>query len=304
MLLSRIPKLPFYLDPFVLFCVLGIVLPPLRLGLSFRATLDYFFNDYLIGCMLVGVLVVFVTHTFKGSGERASEKQNALSHDKLSSFDAWRARWYLLNSCVWHMYFDGLVGAFKVNQASAFIAGKIDKRYAAPLFEKYGAGIHTICLIELCVMTPLGFLTYYAFYRRKSWRAAAEVAFSSFQIMGTLAWILEEALTGFTAFFEYDKKFELTEERLTYFWFATVFGGFMYIAVPLLCIVTAASQMETIVPPPSRSVSLVRPEVASNAVAVVVAAKTTSRVSKTATSSSTSASPSPRKSSRASSKKK
>jgi hypothetical protein len=284
-MLSFIPRLPIHLDPFVWFCAFGIIIPPLRLGFSFERTLDYFFNNYLIGCFVIGVLVVFVTHAFRG--------KEVLNHQqRLSSFDSWRARWYLLNGVIWHLYFDGLVGAFKVNEASAIVAGKVDKRYAAPLGDKSGAGIHSVMFVEMLIMAPMCFFTYFAFYRFKKYRATLEVVTSSLQAMGTIIWILEEAFTGMHSFFEYENKFDLTEERLTYFWFGTIFGAALYFFVPLLCIITAASQTETIVPPPSRGVSLVRENVNNSHAVVPAAAAVVSEKSS-----------SPRKS-RASSKKK
>jgi hypothetical protein len=224
----------FIVDPFFWFCAFALAVPPFWVGHNTQQTIEYFSDPFMIGSVAFSLLVSVFTHYITRTPSAA-----------LSSFDAWRARWYLLNGVIIHFYLDGLIGAYKVNKTLASQYAILDKRYNdhGPL----GQTLHVISVIELALYMPACVWLYWAFWKGKAYRASLEVFVASFQLYGTLIYILTEAMNEFKSFTYWNRRAEYWDLNVIfYLYFAVFVGVALWIIVPLWLIYCAFAETATI----------------------------------------------------------
>ena len=273
-------------DPFVYFVISCLVAPPLWLKFGVAQTLDYFYDPYMWAFIALTFGAAYYTHggckyLFAGccgADKKCTEGKPAAAVAtrnpdcvSLSSFETFRARWYLLNGTIIHGYLDGAVGGFAVNKTMAAQYATLDKRYADK--GPYGTTLHAISVLELVLYAPLCVALYYAFHRGKAYRSALEVLVCAFQLFGTLIYIGQEHFAHYPSLMVSCVS-SASVNCMFYFWFAVVLGVALWIIVPSWFIVVAVAESRTVAA--ARGASLSRS--ASPAGIVPAARKRTARM--------------------------
>ena len=207
------------LDPFVLFCAVCLVTPPIAEfgNLTADMLLRYVTHPSILFVLAILAFTVWETY----NGKLVS----------LSSGERMRARWYLLNGVFIHILMDGMVGVFKVEPLFAKNYNKLDRRYGSDIGTFQGSAVHIISLMELFVKGPLCLLLYRAYHRGSAYRDVLEFFTCVTQAYGTVVYLGQEAISG-AQNFDVDYNLSFTVHYLIYFWFAVFIGCVLYLIVP------------------------------------------------------------------------
>ena len=204
-------------DPFVLFCVSCIIIPPVVEGMNREAIVAYAFHyTFLFTAALIAAV-----YWFTKSGETVT----------LSKCDRWKARWYLLNGAVIHILLDGMTGVHKLNPTFARQYAEIDGRYGAALGSFEGSAVHVISALELYVYGPMCLWLYYLYHRGLPQRDALEFATCIAQLYGTIVYAGQEIISGMTLT-QCDRNLTFSMAMLKNFWFAFVLGNTIWVIIP------------------------------------------------------------------------
>lgn len=207
-------------DPFVAFCGITI-LTPLAVQwphVTQQMAIDYFFEP----SMLISFAILFLVVAETLLGGRCL---------RLSPSERMRARWYLLNGAIIHILLDGLVGVFKTNPLMAANYAKLDKRFGEDIGSFRGSTVHIVCSVELFLKGPICLLLYRMYHRGSAHRELVEILTCITQIYGTVVYLGQEFVSGFTNF-DPDWALTFSLHHLVYFWFAIAIGCILYIIVP------------------------------------------------------------------------
>ncbi|EKF39759.1 3-Beta-hydroxysteroid-delta(8), delta(7)-isomerase, putative [Trypanosoma cruzi marinkellei] len=216
--------LEIFVDPFVCFCVSCIFVPLI-------VDRDHLMYADVIGYLTEPAMLFAAALLFIAVAEAKIARWRYRSPPLLTFYERMRARWYLLNGVVIHIFMDGLVGVFKASTLLARNYAKIDKRYGAALGNFEGSAVHVVSLMELFVKGPLCILLYRAYQTHSRHRDALEFFSCVTQAYGTVVYLGEEILSGMPHL-DVDHNWEFTPHYLLYFWFAVVFGCLLYLFIP------------------------------------------------------------------------
>ena len=213
---------PHILDPTMVFCLFCLIVPLFKEASTTHEERIAFLTDpLLLGSFGLLIALAFLVRITGKCVE-------------LNVWERARARWYLWNGAIIHIMMDGGVGALKKLPLFRHQYKILDARFndddaiTVPVL---------VGLVEIFVMAPLCFLTYYAYRRGSSWRYPMEVMICTCHIFGTIMFCLPEHLEGFKNI-ETDFDFEFTLHKITYFWFG--YGAnFIWIVLPL-CFLSGA----------------------------------------------------------------
>lgn len=243
--------LEIFVDPTVVFCV-SCLLTPLYLKrdkLTRQIAVDYFTEPSLATCLAAVPLAWFIAVVWRSrvrtslrqrkdyqeEHKRELEPYERVNYDAmmapLTYGERTRARWYLLNGIIIHIFMDGCVGVLKTNKLLADNYAKLDKRYGDRLGTFNGSAVHVVSLAELLVKGPLCVVLYWAFKVRHPMRDALEFFTCVTQVYGTIVYLGQEAISG-AHNLDVDYKLSFTLHYLFYFWFAIIFGCVLYLIVP------------------------------------------------------------------------
>lgn len=243
--------LEVFIDPTVLFCVSCIVTPlvVIRETLKQDDVIRYFTEPSMCGALLA-IPIVWIIGKILRARMLRSVKQRKLVQDAqkdrippyeqinydnmlkpLTYGERTRARWYLLNGLIIHIFMDGCIGVFKTNKLFADNYAKLDKRYGDPIGVFNGSAVHVVSLMELLVKGPLCVVLYWLFLTRNPMRDGLEFFTCVTQAYGTIVYYGQEIITG-AKNLDVDYKLTFTPHYLLYFWFAIFFGCVLYLVVP------------------------------------------------------------------------
>ncbi|CAC9474461.1 3-Beta-hydroxysteroid-delta(8) delta(7)-isomerase [Leishmania donovani] len=243
--------LEVFVDPFVLFCTLCI-LTPLFVARDALTTemVQAYFREPSTACALAAVPAAWLIgigwrwrvhrslrqrKAYQEAHKSEMDPHELINYDSmmapLTYEERTRARWYLLNGIVVHMFMDGCVGVFKTNPLLAENYAKVDARYASELGSLNGSAVHVVSLIELFVKGPLCVLLYWAFQVRHPMRDALEFFACVTQAYGTIVYLGQEVISG-APNLDVDHDLTFSPHHLFYFWFAVVLGCVLYLLVP------------------------------------------------------------------------
>ncbi|GET87387.1 hypothetical protein, conserved [Leishmania tarentolae] len=240
-----------FADPFVVFCTLCILTPLFIVRDSLTAEVaQAYFREPSTACALAAIPtawligVVWRRRVHRSLRQRKTYQEahkSEIAPHELINYDSMmapltygertRARWYLLNGIIVHMFMDGCVGVFKTNSLLAENYAKIDARYASELGSFNGSAVHVVSLMELFVKGPLCVLLYWAFQVRHPMRDALEFFTCVTQAYGTIVYLGQEAISG-APNLDVDYDLTFSPHYLLYFWFAVIFGCVLYLLVP------------------------------------------------------------------------
>ncbi|KPA77810.1 hypothetical protein ABB37_06630 [Leptomonas pyrrhocoris] len=243
--------LEILVDPMVIFCVSCILTPlvMVRDTLTPEMVTAYFSEPSMAASLAAVPLAWIIGAMWRSQVRKSVQKRKAYQEEHINQMEPYemvnydamvapltygertRARWYLLNGIIIHIFMDGCIGVFKTNKMMADNYAKLDKRYGDPLGDFNGSAVHVVSLMELFVKGPLCVVLYWAFKVRHPMRDALEFFTCVTQVYGTIVYLGQEAISG-APNLDVDYELSFSPHYLFYFWFAVIFGCVLYLIVP------------------------------------------------------------------------
>mgnify|MGYP006080361797 CR=1 FL=1 len=110
------------------------------------------------------------------------------------------ANWFLLNGAIIHVAMDGLTGGYHAIPLMDASYRQLDNRFnedrKTGASEDAWAAAYLVVTLELFVMAPMCFVTYFACMKKKSWRQEMVLLTGFIQLLGTIMFVFPEFVTG------------------------------------------------------------------------------------------------------------